>query len=406
MSFDQYFKDKLTQLHDEGRYRIFAELERQVGQFPAVKYYEDTDGNPTENVKVWCSNDYLGMGQDSRVIEKMQQVLAECGAGAGGTRNISGTTHYHALLEQELADWHNKEAALLFTSGYVANQTALMTLGREIKDVILYSDSLNHNSMIQGIRQSRADKRVWRHNDVVDLEAKLAADDPNRPKIIIFESVYSMDGDVAPLRAIIDVAKKYNALTFLDEVHAVGMYGPRGAGIAERDGVLDEIDIIQGTLGKAVGVVGGYIAAKSHIVDFIRSYGDGFIFTTALPPAIAAGAIESIKILKTTPEIRNRHQERAETLKGKLQSAGIPVMPSECHIVPVFVGNPVVCKQLTDRLLSQCGIYVQPINYPTVPAGTERIRLTPSPLHTDDVMDEFVQSLCEVWDAMSLKRVA
>ncbi|MTI10153.1 5-aminolevulinate synthase [Curvivirga aplysinae] len=406
MTFDKLFQDKLNQLHDEGRYRIFAELERQVGQFPAVNFYEDTNKEPVPDVKVWCSNDYLGMGQDQRVIDAMTKALQECGAGAGGTRNISGTTHYHAVLEQELANWHNKDAALLFTSGYVANQTALMTLGREIKDVILYSDALNHNSMIQGIKQSRAEKRIWAHNDVEDLEQKLAADNPDAPKIVIFESVYSMDGDVAPLREIIDVCKKYNALTFLDEVHAVGMYGKHGAGIAERDGVMDEIDIIQGTLGKAVGVVGGYIAAKKEIVDFIRSFGDGFIFTTALPPAIAAGAIKSIQLLKEGDSIRAAHQERSQTLKDKLTAVGIPVMPSQCHIVPVFVGDPVRCKQMTDELMKQFGIYVQPINYPTVPKGTERIRLTPCPLHNDDIMDEFIDALCQIWDQMGLKRAA
>ncbi|WP_420549355.1 5-aminolevulinate synthase [Curvivirga sp.] len=406
MTFDKLFQDKLSELHDEGRYRIFAELERQVGQFPAVNFYEDTNKEPVQNVKVWCSNDYLGMGQDQRVIDAMTKALQECGAGAGGTRNISGTTHYHAMLEQELASWHNKDAALLFTSGYVANQTALMTLGREIKDVILYSDALNHNSMIQGIKQSRAEKRIWAHNDVEDLERKLAADNPDVPKIVIFESVYSMDGDVAPLREIIDICKKYNALTFLDEVHAVGMYGKHGAGIAERDGVMDEIDIIQGTLGKAVGVVGGYIAAKKEIVDFIRSFGDGFIFTTALPPAIAAGAIKSIQLLKEGESIRASHQERSQTLKDKLTAVGIPVMPSQCHIVPVFVGDPVRCKQMTDELMKQFGIYVQPINYPTVPKGTERIRLTPCPLHNDDIMDEFIDALCQIWDQMGLDRAA
>lgn len=405
MTFDHIFANKLNELHDEGRYRVFAELERQVGHFPAVNYYKDTNGEPCENVTVWCSNDYLSMGQNAEVIDAMKTALSECGAGAGGTRNISGTTHYHALLEQELASWHNKEAALLFTSGYVANQTSLMTLGREIEGCILYSDSLNHNSMIEGIRQSRAQKRIFKHNDVADLERLIAADDPEVPKIVIFESVYSMDGDVAPLQDIIDVCKKYNALSFLDEVHAVGMYGEHGAGIAERDGVMDQVDIIQGTLGKAVGVVGGYIAAKKEVVDFIRSFGDGFIFTTALPPAIAAGALTSIRLLKDGASIREKHQERSETLKTKLKEAGFPVLPSECHIIPVSVGDPVICKKLTDELMNRFGIYVQPINYPTVPKGTERIRLTPSPLHKDEVMDHFVQSLCDVWDSLGLKRV-
>ncbi|WP_259783106.1 5-aminolevulinate synthase [Aestuariispira ectoiniformans] len=406
MDYDNFFADRLGAIKDEGRYRIFAELERSVGAFPMANWYPEPEAPAIEGITVWCSNDYLGMGQNPRVIEAMKTALDTCGAGAGGTRNISGTNHYHVLLERELADLHNKEAALIFTSGYVANLTTLMTLGREIDNCILYSDELNHNSMIEGIRQSRAQKRIWKHNDVADLERLLSQDDPEVPKIVIFESVYSMDGDIAPLADIIAVAKKYNAMTFLDEVHAVGMYGEHGAGVAERDGVMDDIDIIQGTLGKAFGVIGGYIAAKKDVVDFIRSFGAGFIFTTALPPTVAAGALESVRILKDDDLIRQRHQQRAATLKRKLKAAGFPVMPSVCHIVPLLVGDPVACKQVTDLLMDRHKIYVQPINYPTVPRGTERIRLTPSPIHDDEKMDVLVDALCDVWDVLSLKRAA
>ncbi|RED52395.1 5-aminolevulinate synthase [Aestuariispira insulae] len=406
MDYVRYFQDRLNDIKDEGRYRIFAELERQRGQFPTAHYYPETEEPAVEGVTVWCSNDYLGMGQNSRVIDVMKEALDKCGAGAGGTRNIAGTNHYHALLEAELAGLHNKESSLLFTSGYVANMTTLMTLGHGIEGCILYSDALNHNSMIEGIRHSRAEKRIWKHNDLKDLERLLAADDPDAPKIIIFESVYSMDGDIAPIREIIDLAKKYNALTFLDEVHAVGMYGPHGGGVAEREGLMDEIDIIQGTLAKAFGVIGGYIAASREIIDFVRSFGKGFIFTTALPPSIAAGALESVRILKQDDLIRQRHQERARTLKEKLRRAGFPVMPSVCHIVPVEVGDPVACKQVTDLLMEKHKIYVQPINYPTVPRGTERIRLTPSPLHDDATMDRLIEALKDVWDILSLTRAA
>lgn len=403
MNYDRFFHDKIEDLKTEGRYRIFADLERKCGKFPsAVRHERDA----LSDVTVWCSNDYLGMGQDRRVRDAMVAAIDSCGAGAGGTRNISGTNHYHVLLEEELASLHGKEAALLFTSGYVANMTALSTLGAHLPDCILYSDALNHNSMIEGIRHSRADKRIFKHNDPEDLDRLMAADDPHAAKLVIFESVYSMDGDVAPIGEICDVAEKHRAITFLDEVHAVGMYGPNGAGIAERDGVMDRVTIIQGTLGKAFGVIGGYIAASSDLVDFVRSYGDGFIFTTALPPAVAAGALTSVRHVRKTQALRDRHQERSETLKRRLKEAGLPVMPSVCHIVPVLVGNPTLCKQASDILLEEHRIYVQPINYPTVPRGTERLRLTPCPLHDDAMMDELVDALVDVWRTLSLKRAA
>jgi len=403
MDYDRFFHDKIQDLKTEGRYRIFADLERKSGNFPTALCH---DGGAMSDVTVWCSNDYLGMGQDKHVRDAMVAAIDSCGAGAGGTRNISGTNHYHVLLEEELASLHGKEAALLFTSGYVANMTALATLGAQLPECILYSDALNHNSMIEGIRHSRAQKRIFRHNDPDDLDRLLAADDPDAAKLVIFESVYSMDGDVAPIGEICDVADKHNAITFLDEVHAVGMYGRNGAGIAERDGVMDRVTIIQGTLGKAFGVIGGYIASSSDLVDFVRSYGDGFIFTTALPPAVAAGALTSVRYVRKTQALRDRHQERSETLKRRLKEAGLPVMPSACHIVPVLVGDPTLCKQASDILLEQHRIYVQPINYPTVPRGTERLRLTPCPLHDDAMMDELVDALVDVWRTLSLKRAA
>jgi len=403
MDYDSYFKQQLDALKAEGRYRSFAELERRAGDFPNANRFV---GEKQQPVTVWCSNDYLGMGQNPEVLAAMQQVVATCGAGAGGTRNISGTTHEHVLLERELADWHGKEAALIFTSGYVANWTALTTLASRLPNCIVFSDSMNHASMIEGIRHSRAEKRVFKHNDVADLERQLMAAPPEAARLVAFESVYSMDGDKAPIGDICEVAKRYGALTYLDEVHAVGLYGERGGGVAEETGVADQVDLIQGTLGKAVGCIGGYIAASAALCDFVRSYGSGFIFTTALPPAIAAGARQSIRILKKSPDLRHRHQERAQRMKDLLTANGFPVLPSQSHIVPVLVGDAQRCKHLTDILLEEHGIYVQPINYPTVPRGTERLRLTPSPLHDDAAMQRFIEALSEAWAKVGLKRAA
>ncbi|WP_304187382.1 5-aminolevulinate synthase [Phenylobacterium aquaticum] len=403
MNYQDAFRSAVDKVRQEGRYRVFADLKRHRGQFPRATWTQD-DGSQGD-VIVWCSNDYLGQGQNPVVLDAMHKAIEEAGAGSGGTRNISGTTHYHVELEAELADLHRKEAALLFTSGYVSNEASLSTLYKVLPGLIIFSDALNHNSMISGIRAGRGERHVFRHNDLAHLEELLAAADPAAPKLIAFESVYSMDGDIADIAGTIALAKQYGALTYIDEVHAVGMYGPRGAGVAERDGVMAQIDIIEGTLGKAFGVMGGYIAADAIIVDAIRSYADGFIFTTSIPPALAAGAVASIRYLKDHNEVRIAHQERAAALKARMAKAGLPVMPSVSHIVPVEVGDPVHCKMISDILLSDYGIYVQPINYPTVPRGTERLRFTPSPAHTDDMMEDLVRALEKLWTRCNIKRV-
>ena len=401
MDYDALFRKQLDRLREDGSYRVFAELERHSGGFPKATRFR-ADG--TDEVTVWCSNDYLGMGQNPRVITAMTDVIAKCGAGAGGTRNISGTNHHHVLLERELADLHNKDAALIFTSGYVSNWAALGTLASRLPGCIVYSDALNHASMIEGIRHSRAEKRVFKHNCADDLRRKLAADDPAVPKLVAFESVYSMDGDIAPIRELCDVADEFGAMTYLDEVHAVGLYGPRGGGIAEREGLMDRLTVIEGTLGKAYGVMGGYITGSAELCDFVRSFASGFIFTTAIPPALAAGAIASIQHLKNSQEEREQHQERVATLRKKLDAKGIPHMPNASHIVPVMVGNAGKCKWISDLLLDNYGIYVQPINYPTVPEGTERLRFTPTPLHSDDDMDRLVGALSDLWSQCALSR--
>jgi 5-aminolevulinate synthase len=401
MDYEHYFAKRIVDLKTEGRYRVFADLERQCGRFPIAVNHRD---GVTREVVVWCSNDYLGMGQNPEVVAAAHEALERCGAGAGGTRNISGTNHYHVLLEQELASFNTKEAALLFTSGYVANQTTLSTLGSTIPGCVVFSDELNHNSMIEGIRHGRSAKHVFRHNDPDNLDQLLSAYPRETPKLVAFESVYSMDGDIAPIADLCTVAEAHNAMTYLDEVHAVGMYGAEGSGIAERDGVRDRITIIQGTLAKAIGVIGGYIAATASLVDYIRSFGPGFIFSSSLPPAVAAAAGASIRYLRTHPELRDRHQERAATLKRRLAERSIPVLPSVSHIVPVMVGNAAQCKQAGDLLLTKHGIYVQPINYPTVPVGTERLRITPTPLHNDAMMDHLVEALCSVWDELDLHK--
>ncbi len=396
MDYAGKFRGAIDAIQREGRYRVFADVKRRCGEYPQAI---QTTERGTRPITVWCSNDYLGMGQNKNVLTAMHEAIDRVGAGSGGTRNISGTTHYHVELEQELADLHGKESALLFTSAYVANDATLSTISQLIPGLVIFSDEKNHASMIAGIRHGRGPKEIWRHNDIGDLEERLKSYPLNTPKIIAFESVYSMDGHIAPIGKICALAKKYNALTYLDEVHAVGLYGPRGGGIAERDGVMDQVDIINGTLAKGFGVMGGYIAASRDCCDAIRSYASGFIFTTSIAPAIAAGALASIRHLKSSGEERAQHQERARILKERLTEAGLPVLDGPSHIVPVMVGNPVHCKAVTDALLDRYGIYVQPINYPTVPRGTERIRLTPSPLHTDEQMDELVNALTELWQA-------
>jgi len=396
MDYAKKFDDAIAALHREGRYRVFADLKRRCGEFPHAAHFGVANG--PRDITVWCSNDYLGMSQSPKVLAAMHEAIDTVGAGSGGTRNIAGTTHYHVELEVELADLHQKEAALLFTSAFVANDATLDTIQKLIPGTVIFSDEKNHASMIAGIRHGGGMKHIWRHNDLGDLEKLLQQYPKDTPKIIVFESVYSMDGHIAPIAAICDLADKYGAMTYLDEVHAVGLYGPRGGGIAEREGVMHRVDIINGTLAKGFGVMGGYIAATRAICDAIRSYASGFIFTTSLAPAIAAGALASIRHLKTSDAERRTHQERAATLKARLGDAGLPVMDNPSHIVPVMVGDPVHCKAVTDALLDHYGIYVQPINYPTVPRGTERIRLTPGPLHNDALMDHLVNSLTELWE--------
>ena len=394
MDFDALFNSQLQILKDEGNYRIFAELERQRGQFPRAKSH---DSDAPAEVTVWCSNDYLGMGQNPLVIKAMKSAIDNSGCGAGGTRNISGTNHEHLLLERELADLHGKENALLFTSGYVSNWAALSTLGGRLPDAVILSDELNHASMIEGIRHSRAKKMIWKHNDPEDLDRKLASLPVNALKIVAFESVYSMDGDICPMREIVEVAEKHGAMTYLDEVHAVGLYGPRGGGVSEQEGLSDRITLIEGTLGKAYGVMGGYVSGSAALCDFIRSFASGFIFTTAIPPAVAAAARTSIAHLKQSNTEREQQRAQVAKLRAGLDAAGIPHLRNPSHIIPVMIKDPVKCRQLADILMHDFGIYVQPINYPTVPKGSERLRFTPSPLHSDADIQHLVQALTVLW---------
>jgi len=402
VDYDKIFSQAIDRLHTEGRYRVFIDILRNKGSFPNARCFAHHNG--PQPVTVWCSNDYLAMGQHPDVITAMEEALHDVGAGSGGTRNIGGNTHYHIQLERELADWHGKSGALLFTSGYVSNEATLSTLTKILPGCIIFSDELNHASMIAGIKNSGCEKRVFRHNDLEHLEELLAAEDPEVPKLIAFESIYSMDGDIAPLHAICDLADKYNALTYCDEVHAVGMYGQRGGGISERDEAADRITIIEGTLAKAVGVMGGYIAADQKIVDVIRSYAPGFIFTTSLSPVLVAGALASIRHLKQSTAERDGQQAAAQTLKDLFADAGLPVMDSSTHIVPLLVGDPVKAKKISDILLAEYGVYVQPINYPTVPRGTERLRFTPGPAHSEAMMVALTEALVEIWSRMDLER--
>ncbi|MFL6845522.1 MAG: 5-aminolevulinate synthase [Allosphingosinicella sp.] len=403
MDYDRIFKSAIERLHDEGRYRVFIDILRTKGSFPNAMCF---GGNGPKPITVWCSNDYLCMGQHPAVIAAMEQALHEVGAGSGGTRNISGNTHYHTELEAELASLHGKDGALLFTSGYVSNEAALSTIAKLLPGCVIFSDELNHASMIAGIKSSGCDKRVFRHNDLAHLEELLAAEEPETPKLVAFESVYSMDGDIAPIAAICDLADRYNAITYLDEVHAVGMYGPRGGGISERDDVARRITIIEGTLGKAFGVMGGYIAADRNIVDVVRSYAPGFIFTTSLSPVLVAGALASVKHLKASTAEREAQQVNAAKLKAIFEEARLPAMPSTTHIVPLMVGDPVKAKRISDILLAEYGVYVQPINYPTVPRGTERLRFTPGPHHDEAMMRDLAQALVEIWDRLEMRLAA
>ena len=403
MDYRQYFSDELQKLHNEGRYRTFADLERRAGRYPEATHHS---AHSDRRVTVWCSNDYLGMGQNQEVVSAAHRILRDTGVGAGGTRNISGTNHNHVRLESELADLHDKQAALLFTSGYVANMTALSTLSSRLPDCVVFSDEQNHASMIEGIRHSRAEKHIFRHNDPNDLHRKMSRVAPDRAKLVVFESVYSMDGDFAPIREICDVAKHHHALTYLDEVHAVGLYGPQGAGVAARDGVMHRVDVIQGTLAKAFGTLGGYISASAELVDFVRSNGSGFIFTTSLPPCISAAAYASVRIVRDNDALRELHQERVQKLKHLIAAAGLPLMHSESHILPLMVGDPVRCREISEVLMNEYSIYLQPINYPTVPWGTERLRITPSPVHSDEDIDHLVDALIAVWARHSLPRAA
>jgi 5-aminolevulinate synthase len=398
MDFDQIFKLQLDQLKSEGNYRSFAELERKRGSFPRAANHKD---GAVSDITVWCSNDYLGMGQHPDVVKAMIDCVQACGTGAGGTRNISGNNHHHLVLESELADLHGKEAALLFTSGYVSNWAALSTLGARIPNAVILSDAGNHASMIEGVRHSRADKVIWKHNDWRDLDRKLAAVG-DRPKIVAFESVYSMDGDIAPIKEIVQVAKAHGAMTYIDEVHAVGMYGPRGGGVTEAMGLADQIDLIEGTLGKAYGVVGGYITGSAALCDFIRSFASGFIFTTALPPAVAAAATASIRHLKTSDAERLAQRAQVAKLRARLDRLGIPHMANDSHIIPVMIGDPAKCRMISDILMKDWGIYVQPINYPTVPKGTERLRITPSPFHSDADIEHLAQALASLWQRCAI----